>query len=332
MFKDIALKTSVTANRLEVRMGESISIQTSREEQEQILERLQSREKRTDYQEIQIDFPGNQSLNLSDIGFYFLALDSYPRLTVQEQLKFFKQLYQSDNSIEELLERLHLTERARTKGKELTYSEQKRLVLGRLLLQNPRVFVMEEPIQNVDWQTKQLILRFVQEVEQEGKSIVLLTESLENAMLLSRSVYQWRNGKLQFVESEITVEPEEETAVPTDLSPGQQMLQKIATKVDKNIVLLDIAELDYLESIAGTVQVNINYNQYPGLYTLQEYEQRLQAYPFFRCHRSYLVNLEKVAEVMMWTRNSYSLLLKNGKEVPLSKNRVALLKEILGLQ
>lgn len=271
-------------------------------------------------------------MNLSDIGFYFLALDSYPRLTVQEQLTFFKQLYQSDNSIEELLERLHLKERARTKGKELTYSEQKRLVLGRLLLQNPRVLVMEEPIQNVDWQTKQLILRFVQEVEQEGKSIVLLTESLENAMLLSRSVYQWRKRKLQFVESEITVEPEEEIVVPTDISPGQQKLQKIATKVDKNIVLLDIEELDYLESIAGTVQVNIDNNQYPGLYTLQEYEQRLQAYPFFRCHRSYLVNLEKVAEVMMWTRNSYSLLLKNGKEVPLSKNRVTLLKEILGLQ
>ncbi len=332
MFKDVALKTSSTANRLEVRMGESISIQTSREEQEQILERLQSREKRTGYQEIQIDFPGNQLLNLSDIGFCFLALDSYPRLTVQEQLKFFKQLYQNENSIEELLERLHLTERARTKGKDLTYSEQKRLVLGRLLLQNPRVLMMEEPIQNVDWQTKQLILRFVQEAEQDGKSIVLLTESLENAMLLSRSVYQWRNGNLQFVEPEITVEPEEETAVPTDISPGQQTLRKIATKVDKNIVLLDIAELDYLESIAGTVQVNIDHNQYPGLYTLQEYEQRLQAYPFFRCHRSYLVNLEKVAEVMMWTRNSYSLLLKNGKEVPLSKNRVALLKEILGLQ
>lgn len=332
MLQRLQLETQPINHQLQICSGESIAIQTSREEQGQILEHLQSRGKRADYQEIQIDFPGNQPLALSDIGFNFLALDSYPRLTVQEQLKFFKQLYQSESSVEDLLERLHLTERARTRGKDLTYSEQKRLTIGRLLLQNPRVFVMEEPIQNVDWQTKQLILRFVQEVEQEGKSIVLLTESLENAMLLSRSVYQWRNGNLQFVESEITVEPEEEIVVPTDISPGQQKLQKIATKVDKNIVLLDIEELDYLESIAGTVQVNINHNQYPGLYTLQEYEQRLQAYPFFRCHRSYLVNLEKVAEVMMWTRNSYSLLLKNGKEVPLSKNRVALLKEILGLQ
>ena len=38
---------------------------------------------------------------------------------------------------------------------------------------------------------------------------------------------------------------------------------------------------------------------------------RDRRYGFFRCHRSYLVNMQKVQEVVRWTRNSYALRLEN---------------------
>ena len=47
---------------------------------------------------------------------------------------------------------------------------------------------------------------------------------------------------------------------------------------------------------------------------------------FFRCHRSYIVNLQKVREVITWTRNSYSLILENKEKtsIPLSKAKMAI--------
>ncbi|MDR0435024.1 MAG: LytTR family transcriptional regulator DNA-binding domain-containing protein [Gracilibacteraceae bacterium] len=35
----------------------------------------------------------------------------------------------------------------------------------------------------------------------------------------------------------------------------------------------------------------------------------MKPYGFFRCHRSYIVNLQKVREIITWTRNSYGLIL-----------------------
>ncbi|MBN2392497.1 MAG: LytTR family transcriptional regulator DNA-binding domain-containing protein, partial [Anaerolineae bacterium] len=53
---------------------------------------------------------------------------------------------------------------------------------------------------------------------------------------------------------------------------------------------------------------------------------------FFRAHRSYLVNLQHVKEVIPYTRNSFSLILNNEAEteIPLSKSAAAELRELLG--
>ena len=42
------------------------------------------------------------------------------------------------------------------------------------------------------------------------------------------------------------------------------------------------------------------------------------------------MNLAHVKEIVPWTRSSFSLRMKDGSEVPLSKHRVAELKELLG--
>ena len=63
--------------------------------------------------------------------------------------------------------------------------------------------------------------------------------------------------------------------------------------------------------------------------TLDELEQKLKNFGFYRCHRSYLVNIQKVTEIVRWTRSSYSLRLANYKEfmVPLSKAKIQELKD-----
>ena len=64
--------------------------------------------------------------------------------------------------------------------------------------------------------------------------------------------------------------------------------------------------------------------------TLEELESKLKRFGFYRSHRSYLVNMQKVVEIVKWTRNSYSLKL-NGMEdvrIPLSKGRIDDMKNL----
>ena len=70
----------------------------------------------------------------------------------------------------------------------------------------------------------------------------------------------------------------------------------------------------------------------PTQFTLTELEKRLARSGFFRAHRSYLVNLQHVKEVIPFTRDSYILKLKDpkGTEIPLSKSAARELRELLG--
>ena len=53
---------------------------------------------------------------------------------------------------------------------------------------------------------------------------------------------------------------------------------------------------------------------------------------FFRAHRAYLVNLQQVKEVIPYTRDSFTLRLKDaaGTEIPLSKSAERDLRDLLG--
>ena len=79
--------------------------------------------------------------------------------------------------------------------------------------------------------------------------------------------------------------------------------------------------------------MNVAGTSYSCALTLQELEKRLRAYGFYRCHRSYIVNLQKVREIITWTKNSYSLKLNvgEGTVVPLSRSKLSELKELIGI-
>lgn len=111
-------------------------------------------------------------------------------------------------------------------------------------------------------------------------------------------------------------------------------LNKISAKVEDKIILFDPQEIDYIESRDGQSYLYTRGEGFPTGLTLKELEQRLSHQGFFRCHRSYIVNLQKIREVITWTRNSYSLSLvdKKSSEVPLSKSKLNELKELLGVE
>jgi ABC-2 type transport system ATP-binding protein len=87
-----------------------------------------------------------------------------------------------------------------------------------------------------------------------------------------------------------------------------------------------------VEAFEGKTMLQTFEEKLPTQFTLNELEDRLKPSGFFRAHRSFLVNLQHVQEVIPYSRNSYSLRLNDAKgtEIPLSKSSAAELKALLG--
>lgn len=278
------------------------------------------------------------NIDLSEIGFLFLEEGFYERLTVAEHFKLYSRLYNRSGSCDSILGKVHLEEKRNQKLKNLSHSERRRVLLAKLLIQNPTLFIVEEPDQNVDLETQHIFMRIFEGLRNEEKSVLILTSNMESAITMANKVFRLDAKGLEEIqlieESEKEELPHEsvEEIVQEEVQPVR--FEKIPTKVNEKIVLFDPPEIDYIESNDGQSNLHIKGEEFPTTFTLSELEKRLQHFGFFRCHRSYIVNLQKVREVITWTRNSYSLILDDEKKtnIPLSKTKMAELKGMLGLK
>lgn len=268
-----------------------------------------------------------------EIGVYFLEDGLYERLSVKEQLVFWKKLFRSDVSIEETIQRIGLIDRANTRIHKLPYSEKRRVHMGRAIINNPNLLLFEDPEHGLDIESCIILRRILSQMQKEGKTVFATYSSLEAALSLTERVYRLTDTGLKSVS--IEVDPLEETAASTE-GDGVSVpvkLEKIPAKMDDKIILFDPTEIQFIESIEGVPHLHVHGESFPSTSTLILLEEKLKVYGFFRCHRSYIVNLQKVREVITWTRNSYSLILDDGKKssIPLSKGKIDELKSLLGI-
>ena len=92
-------------------------------------------------------------------------------------------------------------------------------------------------------------------------------------------------------------------------------------------------KIDYIESINSVSQNQIGKESFPSGLTMSELESRLSKFGFFRCHRSYLVNLQIVRELISYSKNNYTLVLGNSTQskITLSRSRLDELKNLLDI-
>lgn len=113
-------------------------------------------------------------------------------------------------------------------------------------------------------------------------------------------------------------------------NPDLPSINKISVTYQEKNFLFNPEEIDYIEANDGQVFVYVQREQYAGAFRMGELEERLGKFGFFRCHRSYIVNMQKVRELVKWTRNSYSLKLAGypKTDIPLSKEKISELKSM----
>jgi len=263
----------------------------------------------------------------------------YERLTVRDHLYFYKEIYSSNLTIEESAAILSLKDIMNIPISKCSKSEVKRVQFSRVLFADPKLIVFEEPIQNTDLETQRIFMNFVQYLTTKGKAILILTGDMQSAFTVTERVYRLgEEGLFPYdVETEVESiehEPEMTEVITEEISVQPVRFEKIPAKVHDKIILFSPMEIDYIESDEGAANIMIDGETYPSDFKMTELEERLLPYGFFRCHRSYIVNLQRVREVITWTRNSYSLVLddQNKTNIPLSKTKMTDLKGMIGLK
>jgi two-component system LytT family response regulator len=113
------------------------------------------------------------------------------------------------------------------------------------------------------------------------------------------------------------------------LATEGRFLTRLAVHDRDRIRVLDADEVDWISIEDEQVLVHVGDRVYAIRRTLTELEAQLDPHHFFRAHRSALVNLDRVQEIIPWFKGSHILRLTTGAEVEMSRAQARALRKIL---
>ena len=101
---------------------------------------------------------------------------------------------------------------------------------------------------------------------------------------------------------------------------------------DERIIVTDINDIYYVEAHEKMTFVYTRREEYVMSMNITEFCSRLPDEFFFRCHRSYCVNLNKIREIEPWFNNTYMLKLRDLEfQVPVSRSKVKEFRQLMRL-
>src|SRR5207244_9038103 len=114
----------------------------------------------------------------------------------------------------------------------------------------------------------------------------------------------------------------------------QSRRERLAIKVGERFLLVQAEEIIYASLTDDSITVVTGQHTGTSNYrTLDELQARLDPSAFWRVHRSHLVNINKIKEIVPWFSRNYILRMKDAKstEIPVSRTQTKRLRDYLKL-
>ncbi len=154
----------------------------------------------------------------------------------------------------------------------------------------------------------------------------ITTYFLNHILFFIISYFVWHYNKY-IKERDVRFKAEEQILIlekKNDLSETKLDTQNILIKSKHQIIKISISDILYIESMHKYVKIFTSENKYTTLFSLTAIEKELPNNVFYRCHRSFIINLDKVKLI------EGNKVIIQDYEVPISKNNKTELISKLG--
>jgi branched-chain amino acid transport system ATP-binding protein len=143
-----------------------------------------------------------EAISRKGVGFVPQGRRVFPTLTVQENLEVAYQAKAKSWNLEKVFGLFpRLAERAGQHAGSLSGGEQQMLAIGRALMGNPKVLLMDEPSEGLAPLVVQEVGRTIARLKAEGQSILLVEQNIKLALELADDVVVLNTGRVAFLGS-----------------------------------------------------------------------------------------------------------------------------------
>lgn len=179
-----------------------------------------------------------------DIAFVFQSYALYPHMTVRENIAFGLKMRKVDKAtiekkVQEAAEILNLGEYLDRKPKQLSGGQRQRVALGRAIVRNPKVFLMDEPLSNLDAKLRVQMRSEIKKLHEKLQTtFIYVTHDQTEALTMGDRIVVLNNGDIQQVDTpdEIYNNPKNTFVAGFVGSPQMNFINGKDLGLDENIL------------------------------------------------------------------------------------------------
>jgi len=113
------------------------------------------------------------------------------------------------------------------------------------------------------------------------------------------------------------------------MDSAPEPIHRIVVKSGSKISVIPVADVMYVEAQDDYVMIYTKDKKYLKQKTMKYFEIHLPHNDFIRVHRSYIVRISEIAQMELYEKDSYIIILKDGVKIPVSRTGLPGLREVL---
>ena len=136
----------------------------------------------------------------NDIGFVFQFYNLVQNLTAKENVELATQICSDALDVNEILEKVGLSDRKDNFPAQLSGGEQQRVAIARAIAKNPKLLLCDEPTGALDYKTGKSILKLLQDMARKEKMTVAIITHNGAIAPMADKVIHFKNGTAEKIE------------------------------------------------------------------------------------------------------------------------------------